>query len=120
MQPQSTLNTQSPTPGTARSSSVASHGSHTVVAPRTPVRTGVLHLRGAQPEPEPVEQSPHVQWADDTVDNENMGRKKSKVCCIYHRPRRFDESDSDSSCASDSDSDGPNDYERPARNKQPK
>lgn len=24
-----------------------------------------------------------VSWAEDVVDNEKKGRKKSKVCCIY-------------------------------------
>ncbi|XP_059093617.1 E3 ubiquitin-protein ligase PPP1R11-like [Tigriopus californicus] len=30
-----------------------------------------------------------VQWSKDTVDNEGMGKKKSKCCCIYVKPRRF-------------------------------
>lgn len=25
-----------------------------------------------------------VKWSTDTVDNEHLNRKKSKVCCIYH------------------------------------
>ena len=29
------------------------------------------------------------------VDNEHLGRKKSKCCCIYVKPRAFDESDSE-------------------------
>lgn len=45
-----------------------------------------------------------VQWADDVVDNEGLGRKSSKVCCIYHKPKGVDES-SDESSSSDSDSD---------------
>uniref|UniRef100_A0A7I4XWD0 E3 ubiquitin-protein ligase PPP1R11 n=1 Tax=Haemonchus contortus TaxID=6289 RepID=A0A7I4XWD0_HAECO len=28
---------------------------------------------------------PHVNWTTDTVDNENLGKKKSKCCCIYKR-----------------------------------
>lgn len=47
-----------------------------------------------------------VRFARDTVDNEHMDRRKSKICCIYHRPRRFDESDSDES---DSDAAGSDD-----------
>ena len=39
------------------------------------------------------------------MDNEGLGRKSSKVCCIYHRPRAVGESDSESD-SSDSDSDG--------------
>ncbi|XP_068621218.1 uncharacterized protein [Battus philenor] len=38
-----------------------------------------------------------VVWTEDTVDNENMNKKKSKCCCIYEKPRSFDESDSESS-----------------------
>ena len=47
-----------------------------------------------------------IQWTEDTVDNEGMGKKKSKVCCIYHKPREFGESSSeeDSSDSSNSDS----------------
>lgn len=30
-----------------------------------------------------------VHWTDDTVDNEHLGRKSSKKCCIYHAPRQF-------------------------------
>jgi len=25
-----------------------------------------------------------VAWTDDTVDNEHMNKKKSKICCIHH------------------------------------
>ena len=41
---------------------------------------------------------PHsVRWTDETIDNEHMGKKKSKKCCIYHKPRQFgDWSDTDS------------------------
>ncbi|KAJ7592627.1 phosphatase inhibitor-domain-containing protein [Mycena floridula] len=43
-----------------------------------------------------------VVWDDAVVDNEGCGRKKSKICCIYHKPRRFDESsDEDSSDSED-------------------
>ncbi|CAG9567582.1 unnamed protein product [Danaus chrysippus] len=37
-----------------------------------------------------------VVWTEDTVDNEHMNKKKSKCCCIYEKPRRWDESDSES------------------------
>ncbi|GAB5585227.1 Type 1 phosphatases regulator ypi1 [Umbelopsis nana] len=62
---------------------------------------GILRLRG-----DPSARSPRqIQWAENVVDNEHLGRKKSKICCIYHRPRMpGDDSSSDSS--SDSDSDG--------------
>ena len=38
-----------------------------------------------------------VKWAEGTVDNEDAGRKSSKKCCIYHKPRRFGESSSETS-----------------------
>lgn len=51
---------------------------------------------------------PRVRWGEDVVDNEHMNKKKSKSrqslkdllirveCCIFHKKRRFDESDSES------------------------
>ncbi len=42
-----------------------------------------------------------VQWAPDTVDNENAGKKSSKKCCIYHKPRAFGESSSESESSCD-------------------
>ncbi|GAB6021955.1 hypothetical protein CHUAL_006116 [Chamberlinius hualienensis] len=36
-----------------------------------------------------------VAWSSDTVDNEHMNKKKSKCCCVYEKPRQFDESSSD-------------------------
>lgn len=68
--------------------------------------SGVLRLRA-----EPSEQR-HIQWAEDVIDNEGMGKKSSKVCCIYHKPRAADESsDDDSSDSSSSDSDSASDSE---------
>ncbi|KAI5119650.1 hypothetical protein M0805_009011 [Coniferiporia weirii] len=60
---------------------------------------GVLRLRGAP------RSTPRVAWTDDVVDNEGLDKKKSKICCIYHKPRRFDESSSESSDSSGSDVD---------------
>ncbi|PSC71173.1 phosphatase 1 regulatory subunit 11-like [Micractinium conductrix] len=43
-----------------------------------------------------------VRWAEDVVDNEFAGKRKSKKCCIFHRQRQFgewsDEEDSDAEC----------------------
>ncbi|KAH9910128.1 phosphatase inhibitor-domain-containing protein [Epithele typhae] len=64
---------------------------------RAPV--GALRLRGA------TRHRQRVVWREDVVDNEGAGKKKSKICCIYHKPREFDESSSDESSDSDSDSD---------------
>ncbi|XP_050041756.2 uncharacterized protein [Dermacentor andersoni] len=38
----------------------------------------------------------HVAWAADTVDNENMNKRKSKCCCIFEKRHEFGESSSDS------------------------
>ncbi|KAF1964402.1 hypothetical protein BU23DRAFT_492831 [Bimuria novae-zelandiae CBS 107.79] len=74
--------------------------------------SGTLRLRAT-----PAERR-HIQWAEDVVDNEGMGKKSSKVCCIYHPQREVgessDESSSDSSSDSDSDSDVDNGDARPA------
>ncbi|KAF2266702.1 hypothetical protein CC78DRAFT_542328 [Lojkania enalia] len=69
--------------------------------------SGTLRLRA-----EPAEER-HIQWAEDVIDNEGMGKKSSKVCCIYHKPRAVDESsDESSSDSSDSDSDSEPDNSR--------
>ncbi|KAF2720790.1 hypothetical protein K431DRAFT_304040 [Polychaeton citri CBS 116435] len=60
--------------------------------------SATLRLR-AEPE-----ERRRIQWAEDVVDNEGMGKKSSKVCCIYHKPHEPGDSD-DSSSSSDSDSD---------------
>lgn len=59
---------------------------------------GVLHLRATD------NTSKRVVWSEGTVDNEGMGKKKSKICCIYHKPKAFDESSDESSASDDSDS----------------
>lgn len=40
---------------------------------------------------------PTVRWDESVVDNEGMGRKSSKRCCIFHKQRAFGESSTDSS-----------------------
>jgi protein phosphatase 1 regulatory subunit 11 len=37
-----------------------------------------------------------VRFDETAVDNEHLGRRKSKSCCIYHRRRAFDESSDES------------------------
>ncbi|MCJ1425067.1 hypothetical protein MMC29_002955 [Sticta canariensis] len=67
---------------------------------RTVIPTLTLRLRGM-----PAERR-HIRWASDVIDNEGLGRKSSKLCCIYHKAREVGESseeDSDSSSSSDSD-----------------
>lgn len=64
---------------------------------------GTLKLRGAQSKKQ--QSKAKVAWDEDVVDNEGCGKKKSKICCIYHKPRRFDESSDESSDSDASDSD---------------
>ncbi|CAG2113215.1 unnamed protein product [Medioppia subpectinata] len=42
-----------------------------------------------------------VSFSDSVVDNEGLGRKKSKCCCVYHKPRLFDDGSSTDSDDSD-------------------
>jgi len=43
------------------------------------------------------EKKKKIQWTEDTIDNEGLGKKKSKCCCQYSKPRKdLDESSSDS------------------------
>ncbi|KAG4435550.1 hypothetical protein IFR05_008961 [Cadophora sp. M221] len=70
----------------------------------------VLHLRGAPTDSERGSTRRRIQWAEDVIDNEGLGRKKSKVCCIYHAPKGIDESsDESSSGEEDSESDSGDD-----------
>ncbi|KZS92529.1 hypothetical protein SISNIDRAFT_117348 [Sistotremastrum niveocremeum HHB9708] len=61
---------------------------------------GVLRLRGHASR----RQGPRVAWKAEVIDNEGMGKKKSKICCIYHKPKRFDESSDESDTDTESDS----------------
>lgn len=51
-----------------------------------------------------------VKWTEETVDNEGLGRKSSKKCCIFHKQKVWgDWSDEDKS--SDCESDGASDID---------
>ncbi|KAJ7472716.1 phosphatase inhibitor-domain-containing protein [Mycena latifolia] len=63
-----------------------------------PAPIGALHLTGG-----PRRTRQRVVWDDDVVDNEGCGRKSSKICCIYHKPKNFDESSDEDSSDSDYD-----------------
>ncbi|KAI9370952.1 phosphatase inhibitor-domain-containing protein [Aspergillus egyptiacus] len=68
--------------------------------------TGTLRLRAEDTTPASRDQTPtrHIRWSEDVVDNEGMGKKSSKVCCIYHKTRPVGESSSESESSSDPDS----------------
>jgi len=87
----------------------ATNGSQTVLqtdpnSPNSPNAT--LRLR-AEPE-----ERRRIQWAEDVIDNEGMGKKSSKVCCIYHGPSEPGDSDSDSSSSSEGGNDSEPDLSR--------
>lgn len=49
-----------------------------------------------------TENSRRVTWTEETVDNEHMGKKSSKVCCIYKKKHAlFGESSSESDSSDD-------------------
>jgi len=80
---------------------------------RTKGSNTVLIKRKEKPEEEKVikftvKNKQDVKWAEDTVDNEHMNKKKSKICCQYSKPRTLESSDS-SCCESDGDA---NAYDR--------
>ena len=52
----------------------------------------ILRLKAAVPE-----KTTALKWSEDTIDNEHLGRKTSKRCCIYRKKKAFAESDSDES-----------------------
>lgn len=39
----------------------------------------------------------NVTWDENVINNEGMGRKSSKRCCIFHKQRKFGESSTESS-----------------------
>lgn len=62
----------------------------------------ILHLRNKKTN---KTAKPRVRWTNDVVDNENMDKKKSKICCIFHPQREFGELSSESSDESSDESD---------------
>ena len=51
----------------------------TTTAIQTQIEVPVLRLRAVQDEPAlNVRSRPRLQWAEDVIDNEGMGKKKSK------------------------------------------
>ncbi|KAI7266342.1 hypothetical protein KC345_g8214 [Hortaea werneckii] len=82
---------------TSGSQTITSHASGPSAPP-------TLRLRAEETPPQPTSPSPHVRWAEDVVDNEGMGKKSSKVCCIYHKPHDGAESSSGEDTSSSSSS----------------
>jgi len=113
------MNSRLHTATRAAGTATPTHGSQTILQtndnPSQPSAT--LRLRA-----EPID-SQRVRWAEDVVDNEGMGKKSSKVCCIYHKPHEPGESGSESdssSSAEDSDSEPDLSRARKAGGKKPR
>ena len=51
-------------------------------------------------------------FTEDTIDNEHMNKKKSNICCIFHKTK-LSPDDSDTSTCDSCDEKGKNAYERP-------
>lgn len=75
-----------------RTMSSISSGSSTITSeaqPSTSNATVTLNLTKRR-------NSKKVVFTDDTVDNEDLNRKKSKCCCIWEKPKTLEESESES------------------------
>ncbi|CAK4010189.1 Hypothetical predicted protein [Lecanosticta acicola] len=88
--------------GSSSGTATPTSGSQTLVEPQASSSnpSATLRLR-ASPDQASAR---HIRWSSDVIDNEGMGKKSSKVCCIYHKPHEPGESDSESSSSSDDDS----------------
>merc|ERR1740124_2037978 len=80
--------------------------------PRTTSAAGTLtitHQEGDLPIPDiltlTLQPRPNVQWDENVINNEGLGRKSSKRCCIFHKQRAFGESSTDSSDYDSEDND---------------
>ncbi|CDW91445.1 UNKNOWN [Stylonychia lemnae] len=63
-----------------------------------------------------IKKKQSIKWAEDTIDNEHLGRKKSKICCQYEKPVKHPDEESDNSSCCDSDKeDERNSYDRPPK-----
>ena len=80
----------------SRSANVTQTQQAEAVALPEPAQTLVLNLR----------ERPQITWTEDTIDNEHMGKKSSKRCCIFHKVKKFAESDSDETSDEEDGGDG--------------
>ena len=81
----------------ARVASEAGTGSQTVVTKEeTDGASAPPTLRLKLKKPDEKDRK-KVKWTSETVDNEHLGKKKSKCCCVFVKKRAFGESDSDES-----------------------
>lgn len=79
----------------------SSRNTQTVTLTQTATRSLVGTTVEEQMLPLTLRARPHVTWDESVEDNEGLGRKTSKRCCIFHKQRDFGESSTDSSDDSD-------------------
>ncbi|KAL1495859.1 hypothetical protein AB1Y20_014503 [Prymnesium parvum] len=62
-----------------------------------PMGTSTLTVTASQPQQVTLRlrSKRRVRWSSDVVDNEELCRKKSKCCCVYHPPRNADQPSED-------------------------
>ncbi|KAK6404338.1 Type 1 phosphatases regulator ypi1 [Oleoguttula sp. CCFEE 5521] len=90
------------TPPRTQSRSGTPSATQTITDASAPTPSATLRLRA------PAVERRGISWAEDVVDNEGMGKKSSKVCCIYHGPHEHgDESSGSDSSSSDDEDDLP-------------
>ncbi|MED6263359.1 hypothetical protein ILYODFUR_009355 [Ilyodon furcidens] len=76
-------------PGTSSETITETVQTNTPPPPQQEGRSLTIKLRKRKTEKK-------VEWSSDTVDNEHLGRRSSKCCCIYEKPKQFGESSSES------------------------
>ncbi|XP_028316452.1 E3 ubiquitin-protein ligase PPP1R11 [Gouania willdenowi] len=85
-------------PGTSSETITETIQTNTPPPPQQEGRSLTIKLRKRKTEKK-------VEWSSDTVDNEHLGRRSSKCCCIYEKPRQFGESSSESEGDDDDEDD---------------
>jgi len=78
-----------------------SNGSRTITITARETAPERVVITARLPEVEIEQPRRRVMFTEDTVDNEGLGRKSTKVCCIYHKPKLFGESSSESDSSDD-------------------
>jgi len=104
-----THNNESILPSTSIQRMVSQTETLIITEAQTPIEPQALTLT--------LRQRSSVTWDENTIDNEGLGRKSSKRCCIFHKQRAFGESSSDSdessnTSSSSSSSDGGGGFHR--------
>ena len=73
----------------------------TLPPPLTVVEAEVLNLY--------LTPAPTVTWEETVINNEGLGRKSSKRCCIFKKKKAWDESDTESEDEGDGDDESDDD-----------